>query len=64
MPTIFFYGPELDREKKKQLISLFAKSASEVTGISESRFITYLITTTPQNVGVGSELLEKKLDKK
>lgn len=64
MPTIFFYGPELDNEKKKQLISSFTKSASELTGIKESGFVVYLITTSPKDVGVGGELLEEKLNKK
>jgi len=61
MPTIFFYGPELEKEKKKELIKSFTEKASELTGIEESAFVVYLMNTTPQQVGVGGELLEDKL---
>lgn len=63
MPTIFFYGPELDREKKKELISSFTKKASELTGISEAGFVVYLRPSSPEDVGVGGELLADKLKK-
>jgi hypothetical protein len=32
MPTIFFYGPKLEKEKKKELVRSFTESASKVTG--------------------------------
>lgn len=60
MPTIFFYGPELDKEKKKELIESFTKKASELTGINESAFVVYLQSMGPENVGVGGELLEER----
>jgi 4-oxalocrotonate tautomerase len=57
VPTIFFYGPELERDKKKELISSFTKKASELTGIDESAFVVYLRKSEHENVGVGGELL-------
>lgn len=57
MPTIFFYGPELDIEKRKELISSFTKKASELTGIDEEAFVVYLRNTEHEQVGVGGKLL-------
>lgn len=57
MPTIFFYGPELDKEKKRELVASFTKKASELTGLKESAFVVYLITAGHENVGVGGQLL-------
>lgn len=59
LPTIFFYGPELDREKKKEMISSFTQTASKLTGIAESAFVVYLRPSGPENVGVGGQLLEE-----
>lgn len=60
MPTIFFYGPELDKDKRRNLISSFTKTASELTGIDESAFVVYLRNTDPEHVGVGGKLLEDR----
>ena len=60
MPTIFFYGPELDKEKRRNLVSSFTKKASELTGIHESAFVVYLTDTDPGHVGVGGVLLEDR----
>jgi 4-oxalocrotonate tautomerase len=59
LPTIFFYGPELDKEKKKEMISSFTQTASKLTGIAESAFVVYLRPSGPESVGVGGELLEE-----
>ena len=61
MPTIFFYGPYLEKEKKQELVKAFTEKASELTGIRESAFVVYLRNTDPENVGVGGELLEDKM---
>jgi 4-oxalocrotonate tautomerase len=61
MPTIFFYGPKLDREKSKEMIHSFTESASHVTGIAKSAFVVYLRESSPENVGVGGELLDDRL---
>ncbi len=63
MPTIFFYGPELEKDKKRELIKSFTKKASELTGINESAFVVYLRKSEPGNVGVGGVLLEDKRTK-
>jgi 4-oxalocrotonate tautomerase len=60
MPTIFFYGPKLDKEKKKEMIKSFTETASRATGIDKSAFVVYLRESSPENVGVGGELLEDR----
>ena len=64
MPTIFFYGPILDDEKKKELIKSFTESASKITGIDKSSFTILLRPSLPENVGVGGELLKEKMERK
>ncbi len=61
MPTIFFYGPELDKEKSRGMIRSFTDTASRLTGIDRSAFVVYLRASSPENVGVGGELLEDRL---
>lgn len=63
MPTIFFYGPELDHVKKKELIRNFTETASRLTGIDKSAVIVYLRACSPDNVGVGGELLRERLER-
>jgi 4-oxalocrotonate tautomerase len=58
MPTIFFYGPKLEKEKKKEMIKEFTNTASRLTGVPQKSFVVYLREATPENVGVGGELLE------
>ncbi len=64
MPTIFFYGPRLDKDKKRELIRSFTQKASELTGIDRSAFVVYLRPSEPGDVGVGGELLEDRLNPK
>ena len=63
MPTFFFYGPELDTEKKRELIKTVTDKASELTGIDKSAFVVYLRPSSPDNVGVGGELLKDRLER-
>ena len=58
MPTILFYRPKLDKEKRKEMIKSFTDTASRLTGIEESASVVYLRQATPEDVGVGGELLE------
>jgi len=60
VPTIFFYGPKLEKEKKKDRIKSFTETASRLTGIDKSAFVVYLRESSPENVGVGGELLEDR----
>ena len=61
MPTIFFYGPMLDKAKRKEMIRSFTDTASRLTGIRKSDFVVYLRESTPEDVGVGGELLGEVL---
>ena len=58
MPTIFFYGPKLDKEKSREMIKSFTETASRITGIDKPAFVVYLREGTHDSVGVGGELLE------
>jgi 4-oxalocrotonate tautomerase len=61
MPTIFFYGPELEVEKKRELIKDFTEAASKATGIDQSAFVVYLRESKPDEVGVGGKLLSERM---
>ena len=61
MPTIFFYGPRLDKDQSREMIKSFTATASRLTGIDKSAFVVYLREASHDNVGVGGELLEDKL---
>jgi 4-oxalocrotonate tautomerase len=63
MPTFFFYGPELDTEKKRELIKSVTDKASELTGIDKSAFVVYLKSSSPDDVGVGGELLKDRMER-
>ena len=63
MPTIFFYGPKLDKEKSRDIIKSFSETASRVTGIDKQAFVVYLREATHENVGVGGELLQDRMEK-
>lgn len=63
MPTIFFHGPRLEKDKKRELIGAFTKAASEATGIPEAAFVVYLQEVSTDQVGVGGVLLEDKQQK-
>ncbi|MCJ7594354.1 MAG: tautomerase family protein [Desulfobacterales bacterium] len=64
MPTIFFYGPKLDKEKSREAIKSFTETASKVTGRPKASIVVYLRESSPENVGVGGELLEDKQKQK
>ena len=42
MPTIFFYGPKLDKEKGTEMIKSFTETDCRLTGIEKSEFVVYL----------------------
>lgn len=64
MPTIFFYGPKLDSEKSRDMIKSFTETASRVTGIDKQAFVVYLREASHENVGVGGELLQDRVERK
>jgi 4-oxalocrotonate tautomerase len=57
MPVIFFYGPQMTKEKKRELVQGFTQHASKVTGIDEAAFVVQVQESNSDNVGVGGELL-------
>ena len=57
MPTIFYYGPKLDKEKSREMIKSFAETAGRLTGIEKSEFVVYIRESGPENVGTGGEVL-------
>lgn len=57
MPNIVFDGPELTKDKKKQLIEQFTASASEITGIPVQAFVVIVKENKLENIGVGGQLL-------
>lgn len=57
MPTLFFHGPKMDKEKKAQLAQTFTESASEVTGIPKQAFVVYFKENDLENVATGGTLL-------
>ena len=63
MPTIYFYGPKLDKDKKREMIQSFTETASRLTGIDKPAFVVYLREALPENVGVGGELLQDRMEK-
>ena len=63
MPTIFFYGPKLDKNKSREMIKSFTDTASKLTGVEKSAFEVYLMESSHENVGVGGELLSDRFKK-
>ncbi len=63
MPTIFFYGPKLDKGKSRDMIKSFTETASRLTGISKQAFVVYLREASHETVGVGGELLKDRKEK-
>lgn len=57
MPTIFFYGPQLDRDSKREMIETFTETASRLTGKPKAGIVVYLMPSTDEEVGVGGKLL-------
>ncbi|MBI2934016.1 MAG: 4-oxalocrotonate tautomerase [Chloroflexi bacterium] len=57
MPTIFFYGPRLEPDKRREMVRSFTETASKLTGIEKRAFVVYLKETDLDCVGVGGELL-------
>ena len=50
----------LSKEKKKELIQGFTKTASQITGIPERAFIVTIHENPGDNIGVGGELLSER----
>ena len=61
MPVITIDMAPLTREKKRQLVEVLTRNASEVTGIAEDKFIVLINEFERDNIGVGGTLLSERL---
>ncbi|MEW6524185.1 MAG: 4-oxalocrotonate tautomerase DmpI [Bacillota bacterium] len=57
MPHIVFDGPKLSREQKAELVRRFTEISSAVTGIAAQAFVVVIKENSPENVGVGGQLV-------
>ena len=64
MPVITIDGPPMSKEQKKDLVESFTREAARVTGIPTQAFIILINENDPDNVGVGGELLSRRMAKK
>ncbi len=53
MPTIFFFGPKLERGKRKEMIKSFTDAASRLIGIEKSAFVIKLRDSDLGDLGSG-----------
>jgi 4-oxalocrotonate tautomerase len=60
MPVIHFYGPQMEKERKEELVRDFTDAASRATGIPKDRFVIYLHEMDSENIGVGPILLANR----
>ncbi len=60
MPIILFYGPKMEKEKRKELIKSFTETTSRLAGVDPRAVIVQMIESDPAYVGVGGELLEER----
>ncbi|GAW92343.1 4-oxalocrotonate tautomerase DmpI [Calderihabitans maritimus] len=60
MPLIIFEGPELTKEQKEKIAKEFTDTASKITGIPAEAFTVLLKENSPENVGIGGQLLVNK----
>lgn len=63
MPNIFFYGPKMEKEKRKELIKSFTDTTSRLTGVNPQAVVVHMMEMDPAYVGVGGELLEERHQK-
>ncbi len=57
MPVITIDSPALNKEQKRELVSSFAKTASEIMGLPVSAIVIIINQVESENVGVGDTLL-------
>lgn len=61
MPNIIMEGPKLSREQKEALVEEFTNSASRITNIPAQAFVVYIKENSPENIGIGGQLLADRL---
>lgn len=63
MPFIQFDGPQMDKERKAELVSKLTQAAHEVLGIPEQAFSVIIRENSMDNIGVGGKLLSESHNK-
>ncbi|UCH34086.1 MAG: tautomerase family protein [Armatimonadota bacterium] len=61
MPLIIFEGPDMDADKKRELVRSFSDATERVTGISREHVTVVIHPNDRDNVGVGGELLSDRM---
>lgn len=57
MPVITIDAPPMNKEQKRELVSSFSKTASDVLGLPVSAMVIIIREVESENVGVGDVLL-------
>jgi 4-oxalocrotonate tautomerase len=57
MPVITIDAPPLSKEQKRELVSSFAETASQVMNLPVSAMVVIIREVESENVGVGNILL-------
>jgi 4-oxalocrotonate tautomerase len=59
MPFIQFDGPQMNKEKKAELVAKLTQTAHEVLGIPEQAFSVIIRENSMDNIGAGGKLLSE-----
>jgi 4-oxalocrotonate tautomerase len=57
MPVITIDAPPMSKEQKRELVSVFANTASEILELPVSAMVIIINEVESENVGVGDALL-------
>jgi 4-oxalocrotonate tautomerase len=57
MPVITIDAPPMSKERKRELVSVFANTASEILELPVSAMVIIINEVESENVGVGDSLL-------
>ncbi len=63
MPYIILEGPQMTKDQKSQLVKEFTDTASQILNFPKEAFTVLIKESSPDNVGVGGELLSEKMKK-
>ncbi|MDY6795868.1 MAG: 4-oxalocrotonate tautomerase DmpI [Actinomycetota bacterium] len=63
MPYITVEGPDLEIEKKRDLVRGLTEAASEVFGMEPEKIMVTIRNPGPENFSIGGELLIDKMKK-
>ncbi|HHV70996.1 MAG TPA: 4-oxalocrotonate tautomerase [Clostridia bacterium] len=63
MPVIYVEGPKMNKEQKEELIKTLTEKSAQILNLPTQAFTVVINEHDPDNVGVGGELLSKRLAK-